>query len=119
MDEVQGKVTIAPLVLTTIVKQTTLDQHGVRRLAPIPPRMRSLRAGAAVEDGIAVMVGEQGVQVEVHVVADNDSNMLKLGSTLQTEITRALEEMVGMPVATVDVYIDDVVMPVANSANAS
>ncbi|OQA47638.1 MAG: hypothetical protein BWY52_00037 [Chloroflexi bacterium ADurb.Bin325] len=119
MGVVQGKVTIAPLVLTTIVKQTTLDQRGVRRLAPIPPRMRSLRAGATIEDGIAIMVGEQGVQVEVHVVADNDSNMLKLGSTLQAEITRALEEMVGMPVVTVDVYIDDVAMPGADSANAS
>jgi uncharacterized alkaline shock family protein YloU len=119
MDEIQGKVTIAPIVLTTIVKQTTLDQDGVRRLAPLPPRARVLLSGAVFEDGIAVVVGEPGVQVEVHVVAESDSNMLKLGSTLQNEITRALEEMVGMPVANVDVYIDDVAMPAATGAGAA
>ena len=64
MEQVQGKVTIAPTVLTTIVKQTTLDQRGVRRLAPVPPRVRGLLAGAVIEEGIAVLVSEQGVQVE-------------------------------------------------------
>ena len=108
MDEVQGKVTIAPAVLTTIVRQTALEQSGVSRLAPVPPKVRGLLTGGAAEEGIFVAVTEPGVQVELHVVADAQSNMLKLGAALQAEVTRALEEMVGMPVVSVDVYIDDV-----------
>lgn len=111
MEDVAGKVTIAPTVLTTIVRQTALDREGVRRLAAAPPNVRNRLAGGVVENGIAVLVTEAGVQVEVHIVADGDTNMLKLGAALQNEITRALEEMVGMNVATVDVFIDDVVMP--------
>lgn len=107
-EEVRGKVTIAPLVLTTIVRQTALEQSGVARLAPAPPKVRGLLAGNAVDDGIIVMVTEQGVQVELHVVAKANSNMLKLGKALQDGITRALEVMVGMPVVSVDVFIDDV-----------
>jgi uncharacterized alkaline shock family protein YloU len=42
------------------------------------------------------------------VVAEATANMLKLGDTLQVEVIRAVEEMVGMPVRMVDVYIDDV-----------
>jgi uncharacterized alkaline shock family protein YloU len=111
MEEVEGKVTIAPTVLTTIVRQTTLGESGVCRLAAAPPNVRNRLAGGVIEDGIAVLVTDAGVHVEVHIVADGDGNLLKLGTALQTQITRALEEMVGMNVAAVDVFIDDVVMP--------
>ena len=108
MEEVQGKVTVAPPVLTTIVRQTTLEQRGVNRLGVLPAKMRGLRAGSALEEGILVGVADEGVHVEVHVVADAETNVLKLGEALQTAITRALEEMIGMAVAAVDVYVDDI-----------
>lgn len=108
MEEVQGKVTIAPPVLTTIVRQTTLEQRGIDRLAALPAKMRGLRAGSALEEGILVGVTEEGVHIEVHVVAESGVNVLKLGTTLQNAITRALEEMIGMSVIAVDVHIDDV-----------
>jgi uncharacterized alkaline shock family protein YloU len=108
MEELQGKVTVAPQVLTTIVRQTALEQRGVNRLAVLPAKMRGLRAGSALEEGILVDVTEAGVHVEVHVVADPGINVLKLGAALQTSITRALEEMIGMCVTAVDVHIDDV-----------
>jgi uncharacterized alkaline shock family protein YloU len=110
MDEIQGKVTIAPTVLTTIVRQTAQEECGVRHLAPLPAKVRGLRSGGAIEEGVLVAVTEQGVQVEVHVVADSQTNMLKLGASLQTSITRAIQDMVGMQVISVDVFIDDVVV---------
>ena len=116
MDEVQGKVTIAPSVLTTIVRQTALEQSGVQPPGAVPTEGARSAAGGATEEGIFVAVTEPGVQVELHVVADAQSNMLKLGAALQAEITRALEEMVGMPVVAVDVYIDDVATPATKGA---
>ena len=71
--------------------------------------------GGAAEEGVFIALTEQGVQGEVHVVADAQANMLKLGQTLQTEITRAIEEMVGMSVAAIDIYIDDVALPAASA----
>lgn len=111
MDEVRGKVTIAPSVLTAIVRLTALEQSGVHRLASVPPKMRGLLGKSALEEGILVQVTDKGVQVEIHIVAEADTNMLKLGEGLQTSITRAIEEMVGLPVACVDVYIEDVALP--------
>jgi uncharacterized alkaline shock family protein YloU len=110
MYEALGKVTIAPTVLTTIVRLTTLDQRGVHALAPFPPKVKGLLAGGAAEEGIFVEVTDEGVLVDVHVVAESAANMLKLGEALQTRITRAIEEMVGMPVSAVNVYIDSVVL---------
>jgi uncharacterized alkaline shock family protein YloU len=108
---VPGKVTIAPSVLTTIVRLTALEQQGVHRLAPVPRPMRGLLTGSRSDDGILLGISEEGVSLELHVVADVDANMLKLGETLQTEVIRAIEEMVGLHVKSVDVYIDDVFMP--------
>ena len=116
MDEVQGRVTIAPGVLTTIVRLTALEQPGVRRLAAGPPRVRGLLTGGVSDEGIYVAVTEAGVRVELHVVAESDMNMLRLGETLQTQIIRAIEEMVGMPVSAVDVHIDDVALPASRAA---
>jgi uncharacterized alkaline shock family protein YloU len=113
--EAPGKVTIAPNVLTTIVRSTTLEQRGVRRLAPVPPNVRGLLAGGAADEGIFIEVTDEGVQIEVHIVAEGDTNLLKLGESLQSSITRAIEEMVGMPVAAVNVHVDDVVPPSAKT----
>ncbi|HEX9116443.1 MAG TPA: Asp23/Gls24 family envelope stress response protein [Anaerolineae bacterium] len=110
MYETLGKVTIALTVLTTIVRLTTLDQRGVHALAPCPPKVSGLLAGGATEEGTFVEVTDEGVLVDVHIVADSGTNMLKLGEALQTRITRAIEEMVGMPVAAVNVYIDSVAL---------
>ncbi len=111
MYEAPGRVTIAPNVLTTIVRLTTLDQRGVRRLAPVPPKVRGLLAGGTAEEGIFLEVTDEGVLVEVHIVADASANLLKLGEALQNNITRAIEEMVGMRIAGVNVHVDDVVLP--------
>jgi uncharacterized alkaline shock family protein YloU len=113
MDDLQGKVTVAPAVLTTIVRLTALEQEGVHRLAPVPRPMRGLLTGSRADEGILLGVSDEGVSLELHVVAEANANMLKLGDTLQIEVTRAIEEMVGLPVKTVDVYIDDVFLPPA------
>jgi uncharacterized alkaline shock family protein YloU len=113
--EAPGKVTIHPTVLTTIIRLAALEQRGVRKLSSVAPNVRGLLAGGAAEEGIFVGVGPDGVQVEIHLVADADANLLKLGETLQTGITRAIEEMVGMHVASVNVHIDDVVISTTKS----
>jgi uncharacterized alkaline shock family protein YloU len=111
MDELLGKVTIAPNVLSTIVHQTTLEQPGVSRLVPVPPKVRGwMGPASAAEDGILVSVADQSVRVEVHIAAEAGVNLLKLGEALQDSIIRTVEEMVGMTIASVDVFIDDVVL---------
>ena len=112
MDEALGTVTVAPNVLTTIVRLVTQEQSGVKRLAPAPMQMRNWRASShSASDGVLVVATDAGVRVQVHIIAENGINLLKLGETVQTSIVRAIEDLAGMTVANVDVYIDDVVLP--------
>jgi uncharacterized alkaline shock family protein YloU len=110
MEEVQGKVTIAPSVLTAIVRLTVLENRGVQKLATHHAPVRGLRASTSSDDGVITALTPDGVQVELHIVAAPDANLLKLGEALQTDVRRAIEHMVGMPVYRVDVHIEGVAL---------
>ncbi len=105
-----GAVTIAPGVLTTIVRMTTLAQPGVLRLAPrMPPSLPRLRGKGAQAEGLRVEISDDdAVTVDVHVIADPSASLTDLGKVLQTQIARALEDMVGMEVRSVNVFIDEI-----------
>lgn len=103
-----GRVTIAPQVLITIVRQTVLANTGVQSLAARAPR-RSRRKGKRAEaPGIEVIIGEDGVRAVVRIIARPDANMMRVGASLQDEISHAIELMTGLTVADVSVFVDDI-----------
>lgn len=105
-----GVVTIAPGVLLTIVRMTALAHPGVQRLAArMPPGLPRLRGKSAQADGLRVEVSDDDVvTVDVHVIADPSASLADLGKELQAQIVRALEEMVGMEVRSINVFIDEI-----------
>jgi uncharacterized alkaline shock family protein YloU len=98
-----GKITIAPQVLITTVRLTALAVPGVARLIA-PPGVGRLLQG----DGVKVEVIDDKVHVKVYLVTDPGVNMLSVGRKVRAEVTRALEDMVGIEVEAVDVHIEDV-----------
>ncbi|MCJ7738426.1 MAG: Asp23/Gls24 family envelope stress response protein [Anaerolineae bacterium] len=100
---VNGQITIAPEVLETIARLTTLAVPGVARLAPPPGIRHMLR-----HDGVGIEVVNRRVLVTLHVITESNVQMLDLGRKIQSEVTRAIRDMVGMEVASVEVHIEDV-----------
>jgi len=98
-----GKITIAPQVLITTVRLTALAVPGVARLIAPPGGRRLLQS-----DGVKIEVVDDRVYVKVYLIADPGSNMLTVGRKVRAEVTRALEDMVGVEVEAVDVHIEDV-----------
>lgn len=98
-----GRITVAPEVLETIAQLTTLAVPGVARLVSPPGMRRLLR-----HDGVRLEITDISVRVELWVVTEPDVNMLKVGHQIQAEVTRAIQDMVGMEVQSVDVHIEDV-----------
>jgi uncharacterized alkaline shock family protein YloU len=106
-----GTVTIAPDVLSTIVSLTAQEVPGVARLGNVPGQQRvgtMLGSGAANASGVAVRVVEDAVVADCYVMAQADQNLLQLAERVQAAISEALNEMVGMPVRAVNVYVQDV-----------
>jgi len=101
-----GKITIAPEVLETVARLTALAVPGVARLTSPPGVPRLLR-----QDGAEIEVVGNSVGVTLYVVTEPDASMLSVGRQIQAEVTRAIHDIVGMEVRSVDVHIEDVASP--------
>jgi uncharacterized alkaline shock family protein YloU len=103
----RGRTTIAPEALVTIVKLATLAVPGVARMGSVPGGVnRWLKRGAA--DGVNIQVADNTVTAELHLVVQAGHNVREVSRSVQTEVSRAMQEMVGMDVLAVNVVIDDV-----------
>ena len=108
MEENLGSVTIAPEVLLALVRFTALATPGVARLsAENPSGVYRLFSGKASR-GILIEIEDHTVSIDLYIVAEPDVQMLPLGQLLQREITRAVQDGVGMPVKEINIHIDDV-----------
>ena len=107
-----GRVTIAPDVLLTIVRQTVLSQEGVVRFSNHNlPKLGGGKARTASAEGLRIEVAQDNsVGVGVRLVVSSQVNMRELAQALQTEITRAMQTMVDMKTREVNVHIDAVEM---------
>lgn len=111
-----GSITIAPGVLTTIVRQTVLAQDGVRRLSRrTPDAMGRLLGRSVAAEGIRVQVSDSLVNVDVYLMAEPDRNLLQFGRRLQDEIAQAIHQIVGLDVATVNIHVESIVLPERSS----
>jgi len=104
-----GTVRISPQVLATIARLTTLAVSGVASLYhDLGSDVDRLFRGRGGGGGISIEVVDGAVRVDVDIVADKDVNLYELGLEIQTQVARAIKEMVGMPVLAVNVHIADV-----------
>ena len=111
----QGKTTIAPDVLLTIAKLSTLGVAGVAHMSPVPGGVNRLfRRG--VGDGVRIDVKDQSVAVELYLVVKKDANVQDVSRNVQAEVARAIHEMVGMDVLVVNVHIEDIDYPESREA---
>ena len=110
MDEDQlGRIIVAPEVLATIARLTALGTPGVARMGANWVREVGHLLGHTIGDGgVDISVEDQAVTADLYIVAQHGVNLLDLGRELQANITRALEEIVGLKVWSVNVHILDV-----------
>ncbi len=103
----EGKTTIAPEVLITIARLTTMSVPGVSRLCLDPPGVSKLFR-RNFQEGVRAEVKEGTVYTDIYVVLKNDVNMREVSRTIQQLVSRAISEMVGMNVGGVNVHIEDI-----------
>ena len=102
-----GKTTVSPEVLTSIARMAVLGVPGVSSLAPIPGGVdRIFRRG--LNDGVRITVHENTVQVDIFLIVKEDVNMREVGRNVQQQVARAIQEMVAMDVAQVDIHIENI-----------
>jgi uncharacterized alkaline shock family protein YloU len=105
-----GKTTIAPDVLTTIARLTTLSVEGVSRFCPEPIGVSRL-FHKGLKDGVRIEVEDDKVYADLYVVLNDDVNIRDVSRNIQMKVARAISDMVGMQVGQVNIHIEDIDYP--------
>lgn len=102
-----GKTTVSPDVLIGIAKLAALGVPGVSHMAPVSGGVNRLfRRGAG--DGVRIDVQEDNVSVDLYLVLKESVNIREVSRNVQQQVARAIQEMVGMDVGSVNIHIEDI-----------
>ena len=103
-----GVVRVARQVLSTILVNSALQVQGVTRIAHGNAQWSQLLGREIPKQGVALTVKDNVVAADLYLVVEAGVNIVEVGTAVQTEVAAAIEEMVGMQVREVNVYIQDV-----------
>lgn len=106
-----GRTTIAPNVLVTIAKSAALQVDGVSRLTQIPGGVNNIFKRGQ-NDGVRLEIKEdQRVYADIYAVLTDKVNVRNTSKKIQQSVERAISQMVGLEVGTINVYIEDIDFP--------
>jgi uncharacterized alkaline shock family protein YloU len=106
-DRAPGTTTMAPGVLVTLARLTALAVPGVAAMATTPGGVnRFFRRGSG--EGVRIQVEEACVCVDLYLILKQDTNVREVSRKVQSDVARAIEDMVGMDVQRVDIHIEDI-----------
>jgi uncharacterized alkaline shock family protein YloU len=102
-----GRISISHEAVAHIVGRVAAEAYGIVGMAPRNPRDRLTRD--RLRQGITVGgSAEEGVTIELSVVVEYGLNLAEVASTLRNRVRYEVERLTGLPVAEVEVRIQDV-----------
>ena len=107
MDEkerIPGNTTVAPEVLETIVEMTVNETPGVSRLFN----------NNSANSGVKLKLSEGNVNADIYIILNADCNTLEVCKSLQKNIERAIKDIVGMGVGSLNIHVEDFDYPEMN-----
>jgi uncharacterized alkaline shock family protein YloU len=102
-----GKTTVAPDVLVTIAKMSALSVPGVSRMANVSGGVNRLFK-RGVHDGVRIEVEDNVVDASLYLVLNEDVNVREVSRTVQAHVARAIQEMIGMDIGSIEIHIEDI-----------
>lgn len=111
----KGKTVIADSVVAKIAGIAVREVEGVHALGGGAARavgaIRDAIGNTDLSQGVSVEVGEKQVAADITLVADYPFSLQKIADSVRASVTRAIEELVGLDVAEINVTINDVYVP--------
>lgn len=103
----QGKTTVAPDVLVTIARLSALSVPGVSRMAKVTGGVNKLFK-RGVHDGVRMEVKDNTVYANLYLILKKDVNIREVSRNVQSQVARALQEMVSMDIGEIEIHIEDI-----------
>lgn len=101
-------VRIAPSVLATIAGLTAMEVPGVLRTSGgLVSGVSKLVGREDPTRGVRLRVKDDQVYLDIHVVVEQGADLVRVGNQIQRDVARAIDKMVGLQVAEINVYVQD------------
>ena len=104
-----GKVTYANDVIAKIAALAANEVKGIVGMSG--GSFQDMFGGKNLTKGLKVVVAENTVAVELHVIVEYGSLIHKVCAEVQDSITKAIESMTDLKVTNVDVHVGTIKMP--------
>jgi uncharacterized alkaline shock family protein YloU len=102
-----GRISIAGDVVAQIVGHTAAECYGVVGMSA-RGRVGRLLSRDRIRQGIAVAGGDEGLRIDLYVVVEYGLNLAEVAATVRSRVAYEVERLTGLPVASVEVHIQDV-----------
>ena len=101
---------MVPEVITTIAHDAVLQVAGVSQLGEPPSALfrRNATKGVSKKDGIVLEMVDQLLKFEIYILLQSNINMVDTCRAVQTAVVEAIDQMIGLPVESVNVHVTDV-----------
>jgi uncharacterized alkaline shock family protein YloU len=103
--------TIAPEVLLSIARLTTLSVEGVSRMSTTPGGVNRLLRRGHQNEGVHIEIDQKTVSADIYVYLEKGVAILEVSRNIQKEVARAISDMVGMEVGHINIHIEDIYFP--------
>jgi uncharacterized alkaline shock family protein YloU len=107
--DLQSKTTVSPDVLITIARLSALSVPGVSRMAQVPGGVNRLFK-RGIGDGVRMEVKNNVVRTDLYLILKENVNIREVSRNVQSQVARALQEMVGMEIGGIEIHIEDIDM---------
>jgi uncharacterized alkaline shock family protein YloU len=102
-----GRISISREAIAQIVGRTAAECYGVVGMAARGP-VAKLPWRDRVTQGVAVTTVDAGIRVDLHVIVEYGLNLAEVGNSIRSRVGYEVERLTKLPVAAVEVHIDDV-----------
>lgn len=102
-----GITTVAPDVVLSIARLTTLEVEGVSRMS-VSTHVGELFHKGNRSSGVRVLIDDMNVKIDLFVVLEQDVNVRQISRTIQNDVARAVKEMVGLEIEEIQIHVEDI-----------
>jgi uncharacterized alkaline shock family protein YloU len=98
-----GTIRIANEAVAQIVARAAAESYGVVDMAG-----KGLKKLLPGDRGVTVRGTSDGLRIDLHVVVEYGLNLAEVGATVRSRVVYEVERLTRLPVAAVEVHIEDV-----------
>ena len=104
-----GRIEVSPTAIASLASQAVLECYGVVGMAAkdLASDIVQVLAPASHRRGVDVHIGDDQIVVDLYVVVEYGTRVKTVAQNIQSGVKYALERSLGVPVAGVNVHVQD------------